>query len=130
MCKDQQLQDEAPKKKHYDYYVCHRYDSKPHSARVVDIVSRHVDALRKACKHIMRSNATLDFDAIFADAFIRAANDLKIAEAPESVVIARFLELFKGTIVDTCFKIKCDRLVLAEFSNNRGVSSSSSPTDD
>lgn len=118
-----------PKKKHYDYYACHRYDSKPHSARVVSILSAHIDALRRQCQKIMYADATLDFDAIFADTFIRTANDIKIAEAPEEAILSRFVALFRGTLVDTCFKIKCERLVFTEFSNNRGVSSSSA-TDD
>ena len=118
MCKEQ------PKtcKKHHNYCVSHRYDAKPFSPHVVEVVNANLAHLQEECRRIIRQQSTLNFDDMFADTLIRCANDLKLSEAPDNAILSRFIELFKTTLVDACFKIKNDILKFAEFNGNRGVS--------
>lgn len=118
------------RKKHHNYCVNHRYDSKPHSPHVVEVISANIQQLHKQCLAIIRQQSTLDYNAIFADALIRCANDLALSSAPDSVILSRFVELFRTTIIDECFNVKKNILVYAEFNGNRGVTPSPYSIDD
>jgi hypothetical protein len=96
---------------HKNYSVNHRYDSKPHCERTVAIISKHLDYLLVEAQNKVAEGANIPFQDIFADTIIRCANDVKIAKAPEEAVLARFLELFRTTIIDYCFTVRREPLV-------------------
>lgn len=108
---------------HKNYSVNHRYDSKPYCERTVQVISKHLSYLRQEARNRMAEGANLPFDDIFDDAIIRCANDIKLAEAPEEAICARFLELFRTTIIDYCFTIRRDPLVFVSARTNYQLSS-------
>lgn len=110
---------------HKNYSVNHRYDSKPHCSRTVEIIQQNLAKLQLEAQNIMAEDCNLNFSDIFNDALIRCANDLALANAPEDAVCKRFLELFRTTIIDYCFTIRREPLVFVS-----GKTNFASPTDE
>lgn len=104
----------------HQYCINHRYDSKPFSSRVVEVVNAHLDKLRRRATSILDEHSRLRFDDVFADALIRTANDLSLADAPEGAIISRFLALFKGTIVNDSILMRTDPHIFVDFIGNIG----------
>lgn len=103
---------------HKNYSVNHRYDSKPHCERTVAIISKHLDYLLVEAQNKVAEGANIPFQDIFDDTIIRCANDVKIAKAPEEAVLARFLEMFRTTIIDYCFTVRREPLVFVSARTN------------
>lgn len=108
---------------HKNYSVNHRYDSKPHCSRTVDIIQQNLAKLQIQATNIMDDDCNLNFNDIFNDALIRCANDMSLANAPEEAVCNRFLELFRTTIIDYCFTIRREPLVFVSGKPNYQPSS-------